>query len=296
MSKKVIAIIGPTGMGKTDLALTLFKQYHLPVISVDAFQIYIEMNIGVNKPKPSEIMSVPYYGINLVHVNNNYSIYDFQKYARQLINDSPTPVILVGGSMLYLDSVIYDYTLPADFDNSNHYEGHTDIEIYQELLVLDPIACQKIDPNNRKRLITALNYYLQYHQSIFTNNNKEVLYYDALFIYLKPENKDELNQKNAQRIQHMFAEGWKQEVALILHDYPAFITYNAAKAIGYSEIAAAIMNGSDDVDITKIEHRTNLYVKHQLSWYKRYEDHCLVIHSPSEFCKIKEQVDHFLHD
>lgn len=296
MSKKVIAIIGPTGMGKTNLALELFKQYHLPIISVDAFQLYIEMNIGVNKPKPSEIIGVPYYGINLVHVNNNYSIYDFQKYARELINNSPTPIILVGGSMLYLDSVIYDYNLPADFDNSNHYDGHTDIEIYQELLVLDPIACQKIDPNNRKRLITALNYYLQYHQSIFTNNNKEVLYYDALFIYLKPESKDELNQKNAQRIQQMFAEGWKQEVALILHDYPAFITYNAAKAIGYSEIAAAIMNGSDDVYITKIEHRTNLYVKHQLSWYKRYEDHCLIIHSPSEFCKIKEQVDHFLHD
>ena len=296
MSKKVIAIIGPTGMGKTDLALELFKQYHLPVISVDAFQIYIEMNIGVNKPQPQAIAGISYYGINLVHVNDSYSIYDFQKYARELINNSPTPVILVGGSMLYLDSVIYDYTLPADFDNSNHYEGHTDIEIYQELLVLDPIACQKIDPNNRKRLITALNYYLQYHQSIFTNNNKEVLYYDALFIYLKPENKDELNQKNALRIQHMFAQGWKQEVALILHDYPSFITYNAAKAIGYSEIAACIMNGTDDVDVEKIKHRTNLYVKHQLSWYKRYEDHCLIIHAPSEFIKIKDQVDQFLHD
>ena len=159
-----------------------------------------------------ELKDLVYYSledkVNISIIDQNNTVHYAQVSATLTLNKTSSDYSTFSSKIeTGLDSVIYDYTLPADFDNSNHYDGHTDVEIYQELLVLDPLACQKIDPNNRKRLITALNYYLQYHQSIFTNNNKEVLYYDALFIYLKPENKDALNQKNALRIQRMFDEG-----------------------------------------------------------------------------------------
>ena len=148
MSNKVIAILGPTGIGKTDLALIISKLYDLSIISADAFQIYKELNIGVNKPILSEIDLNKYFGINLISVNEKYSIFDFQNYARNIINNSKLPVILVGGSMLYLDSVIYDYTLPKDFDNSNKYEDYSNEELYELLKNKDPLSANKLHMNN----------------------------------------------------------------------------------------------------------------------------------------------------
>ncbi|MBO6095347.1 tRNA (adenosine(37)-N6)-dimethylallyltransferase MiaA, partial [bacterium] len=97
MSKKVIAILGPTGIGKTDLALILSRLYDLNIISADAFQIYKELNIGVNKPVINELNLQKYFGINLISINEKYSIFDFQQYARNIINNSTLPVIIVGG-------------------------------------------------------------------------------------------------------------------------------------------------------------------------------------------------------
>ncbi|MBR4486316.1 tRNA (adenosine(37)-N6)-dimethylallyltransferase MiaA, partial [bacterium] len=126
---------------------------------------------------------------------------------RNIINNSKLPVILVGGSMLYLDSVIYDYTLPKDFDNSNKYEDYSNEELYELLKNKDPLSANKLHMNNRNRVATALNYYEQFHESIVLNKNKTKLVYDVFFIYLKPVNKQRLNKQNALRIKKMLQLG-----------------------------------------------------------------------------------------
>lgn len=264
--KKVIVIIGPTGIGKTDLALKLAKFYGFNIISADAFQIYKEINIGTNKPDLDEIKDVSYYGLNLVDLNYNYSIFQFQKYARKIIDESSNPTIIVGGSMLYLDSVIYDYNLRPEFDNSKRYEELSNSELYEKLTMLDPISARTLNVNNRKRIITALNYFLQFHESIRANTNKKIPYYDFFVIYLKPTKKEILNEKNAKRIDLMLEKGWIKEVEQILSKYPNFLSFNSSKAIGYKEIALSILN-NEPVNKQAIVIKTNRYVKHQLSWY-----------------------------
>ena len=293
MSNKVIAILGPTGIGKTDLALIISKLYDLSIISADAFQIYKELNIGVNKPILSEIDLNKYFGINLISVNEKYSIFDFQNYARNIINNSKLPVILVGGSMLYLDSVIYDYTLPKDFDNSNKYEDYSNEELYELLKNKDPLSANKLHMNNRNRVATALNYYEQFHESIVLNKNKTKLVYDVFFIYLKPVNKQRLNKQNALRIKKMLQLGWMNEVKQLLKTYPHFLNYNAAKAIGYRTIVNSILNNKQ-LDFERIVFDTNHYVKHQLSWYKRYEEKCLVLNHYLDIKNHQKELEKFI--
>ncbi len=293
MSKKVIAIIGPTGIGKTDLAISIAKMFNLKIISADAFQIYKDMNIGTNKPTQTEISDVSYYGINLVDVNNQYSIYNFQNYARNIIDESDKPVILVGGSMLYLDSVIYNYSLPNNFNNSNKYLELSNQELYDKLNELDPIAASSLHVNNRNRITTALNYFLQFHESIRNNNDKKTFYYDVLFIYIKPIDKWELNKQNTLRINKMFKMGWINEVKFLLNKYPNFLNYGSAKAIGYQQIANSIISGKD-IDIQNIINKTNKFVKHQLSWYKKHEQEYLIINHCQEIDKIKNRINEFI--
>lgn len=290
--KKIIAILGPTGIGKTDLAIKLAKSFKLNIISADAFQVYKEMNIGTNKPKEEDIENLNYYGINLVDVDHNYSIYEFQNYVRNIIDNSDQTSIIVGGSMLYLDSVIYNYSLRPDFDNSNKYEELSDEELYKRLQALDPIAAKTIQIQNRKRIITALNYFLQFNESIRNNNQKYTNYYDVFFIYLKPYNKLVLNENNKKRVIRMLEDGWINEVSSILKKYPSFLKYNSSKAIGYSEIASSIIN-KNELNIQRIIIRTNQFVKHQLAWYKKYENKFNIISnsvnlSEDSLQKIKE--------
>ena len=293
MNKKVIAILGPTGIGKTDLALILSKLYDLNIISADAFQIYKELNIGVNKPAINELNLQKYFGINLISINEKYSIFDFQQYARNIINNSTLPVIIVGGSMLYLDSVIYDYTLPSNFDNSNKYENYNNEELYELLKTKDLLSANKLHKNNRNRVMTALNYYLQFHESILLNKNKNKLVYETLFIYLKPLNKQILNEQNALRIKKMLNKGWIKEVKDLLDIYPDLSNYNAIKAIGYKTILNSILN-NEQLDIQRIIYDTNHYVKHQLSWYKRYEEHCLILNNFKEWTKYQKVIENFI--
>ena len=293
MSNKVIAILGPTGIGKTDLALMISKLYNLNIISADVFQIYKELNIGVNKPLLTEIDLNKYFGINLVSINEKYSIFDFQNYARKIINNSKLPVILVGGSMLYLDSVIYDYTLPKDFDNSNKYENYSNEQLYELLKNKDLLSANKLHVNNRNRIVTALNYYEQFQQSIVLNKNKNKLVYNTFFIYLKPVNKQKLNEQNSLRIKKMLKLGWINEVKEILKVYPDFLNYNAAKAIGYKTITNSILNNAP-LDFERIVFDTNHYVKHQLSWYKRYEEKCLVLNNYLDIKNHQKELEEFI--
>ena len=180
---RVIVITGPTAVGKTKLSIELAKKLNGEIINADAMQVYKGLNIGTAKVTEKEKENIPHHLFDIKEVEEEYSIYNYQKDCRKVIDDilrrNKTP-ILVGGTGLYIKAVLYDYKLSEEKTN-NTYDNLKTEEIYKELLKLDKDI--NIDKNNRRRLIRALNYYKENNTSI-SNNKTNKLLYDTIFIGL----------------------------------------------------------------------------------------------------------------
>ena len=182
---KIIVIVGPTGVGKTKMSVELAKIYNGEIINADSMQIYKYLNIGTAKIKDEEKENIPHHLFDIKELDEDYSIYHYQKDCRNMINNllskGNTPV-LVGGTGLYIKSALYDYTLSEE-KVSDTYDDLSDSELYNLLISLDKDIV--IDKNNRRRLIRAINYYKEFGKSINENNNKDKLLYDnVIFIGL----------------------------------------------------------------------------------------------------------------
>ena len=153
--KKVIIITGPTAVGKTKLSIEVAKYFNTPLINGDAYQIYKHLDILTAKPTISEMENVHHYLMDELDPKQNFSIYDYQKLVRDLIEKIDTPII-VGGSGLYIDSVIYDYRFSDNNSFKFNDEGLTNEELHNILSKLDSENAAKIHPNNRKRVIRAI--------------------------------------------------------------------------------------------------------------------------------------------
>ena len=156
---RVIVITGPTAVGKTKLSIELAKKLNGEIINADAMQVYKGLNIGTAKVTEKEKENIPHHLFDIKEVEEEYSIYNYQKDCRKVIDNilrrNKTP-ILVGGTGLYIKAALYDYKLSEEKAN-NTYDNLKTEEIYKELLKLDKDI--NIDKNNRRRLIRALNYY-----------------------------------------------------------------------------------------------------------------------------------------
>ena len=128
----IICIVGPTGVGKTKLSVELAKKYNGIVINADAMQVYKGMNIGTAKIKEEEKESIPHYLFDIVDVNKNYTVFDYQKDARKLIEEhKDKTIIFVGGTGLYLKSALYNYEFPDNNEIQNTYDDLTNEELYK---------------------------------------------------------------------------------------------------------------------------------------------------------------------
>lgn len=128
----IICIVGPTGVGKTKLSVELAKKYQGIVINADAMQVYKGMNIGTAKIKEEEKESIPHYLFDIVDVNKNYTVFDYQKDARKLIEEhKDKTIIFVGGTGLYLKSALYNYEFPDNNEIQNTYDDLTNEELYK---------------------------------------------------------------------------------------------------------------------------------------------------------------------
>ena len=157
---KVIVITGPTAVGKTKMSIEIAKKYNGEIINCDAVQVYKGLNIGSAKVLDEEKEGITHHLLDIKEVDEEYTIYHYQKDARKIIEDikerGKTP-ILVGGTGLYIKAALYDYKLSEEKENNN-YNNLSDEELYDELIKLDKDII--IDKNNRRRLIRALNYYM----------------------------------------------------------------------------------------------------------------------------------------
>lgn len=261
---KVIVIIGPTAVGKTSLSIELAKKLNGEIINADAMQIYKGLNIGTAKVTEKEKENIPHHLFDIKEVAEEYSIYNYQKDCRKVIDDilkrGKTP-ILVGGTGLYIKAALYDYKLSEEKTN-NTYDNLKTEEIYKELLKLDKDI--SIDKNNRRRLIRALNYYKENNTSI-TNNKTNKLLYDTIFIGLTTD-REVLYKKINQRVDNMIENGLLEEVK---YYYDKNIkTKPLLNGIGYKELYNYFDNlCTKEEAIDKIKQNSRHYAKRQYTFF-----------------------------
>lgn len=232
--KKIVVIVGPTGVGKTKMSICLAKRYNGEVINADSMQVYRGLDIGTAKALEDEKEGVVHHLLDIKDVSEEYSIYDYQKDGRCVIDDilkrGKTP-ILVGGTGLYIKALLYDYELKESNDKDEYLDCST-LDLYNELINLDKDSIGKIDKNNRRRVVNALNYYKNNGVSI-TLNKTDKLLYDCIFIGLTTD-RDNLYDIINKRVDVMVNNGLVTEVKSY-YDKGIF-TKPLLGGIGYREL------------------------------------------------------------
>lgn len=279
MNNKIIVIVGPTAVGKTHISVELAQKLNTEIISADSMQIYKGMDIGTAKITEKEKKGVTHHMIDIVNPDESFSVSDFKKNAEEIISDffikDKLPIV-VGGSGLYVNSIIYD----LDFGNAKsneeireyynyYYKEHGEDKLYEKLLKIDPEAAEKIHKNNIKRVIRALEFFditgIKF-SDINTDIRKPSKKYECILIGLYMDRKN-LYERINQRVDRMVDEGLIDEVNMLLHNgyNKSLVSMNG---IGYKEIIDYIDgNISLEESINILKRNTRRFAKRQFTWF-----------------------------
>lgn len=288
---KVLAVIGPTASGKTDLAIELARQFDGEVICADSRTVYKEMTIGTAKPqgergeaerisigmlfseKPILVNDIPHWGLDLVAPNESFTVADFKKYAEQKIEEilrrGKLP-ILVGGTGLYISAVIDNLTLTSVQVNPElrkELVAMSDEALIERLKEKDYDAYETIDTANRRRVLRALEIIETTSKPLSASQTKGEEKYDALILGVDVA-REALYERIDTRVDKMVAVGLVNEVRNLKNKYGCEV--NAMTGIGYRQICA-FLNGEmrlrEAIELIKRDSRH--YAKRQLTWFKR---------------------------
>ena len=259
----IIAILGPTAVGKTALSIALAKKYKADIINFDSMQVYVKLDIGTAKITNNEMEGIPHHLLSNVSLDKNYSVYDYQKDARSLIDKLQKEnknIILVGGTGLYLKATLFDYNFTEGTTN-NLYNDLTNEEILAKIKSYNIGELPHL--NNRKRLVRLLNK-LENNESI-TNNGNNLLYKDTIFIGLTTD-RDILYDKINKRVDDMFNNGLVEEVESLKSYFKTSKALNTG--IGYKEFIP-YFNKEKTLDEVKSDIKKNSrhYAKRQYTFF-----------------------------
>ena len=255
----IIVIIGPTGVGKTKLSLSLAHTYDAEIINADAMQIYKEMNIGTAKVVDTE--GVPHHLLSVKSVTDSYSVYNYQKDARRVLDnliEKKKNVIIVGGTGLYIKALLYDYRF-GDEKISDTYDNLTNEEILSKIKEYEDTD---IHVNNRKRLVRCLNRIMNDNKK---ENNGNALLYDNVYLIGLTVDRNILYNRINDRVDEMVKEGLIDEVKSLYDKGINTIPINTA--IGYKELYK-YFNGEIELNtaIDLIKRNSRRYAKRQYTW------------------------------
>lgn len=274
--KTLIVLVGPTAIGKTDLAITLAKQFSTEIISADSRQFFREMEIGTAKPSAEELAAAPHHFINSHSIQTLFSTGDFEVQALKLIGElfvKKDVLIMVGGSGLYIDAVCKGLDEMPETDLSireqlNQLMAAEGLElIRKQLSELDPEYYQQVDQSNPQRMIRGLEFFLStgLKLSSFFTNSKKQRPFKILKIGLNMD-RPLLYQRINQRVDQMMEKGLLDEVERLQQ----YRHCNALNTVGYSELFDHLdrkVTLAEAVD--KIKQNTRRFAKRQLTWFRK---------------------------
>lgn len=287
MPPKILVITGPTATGKTALGVTLAKMLDGEVVSADSMQVYRGMDIGTAKPGREEMQGVIHHMLDVASPFEAYS-------AARYVEDAAVCIagilargrlpILVGGTGLYIDSLVSGRDF-AEMDTalrsglSARYDAEGGAALLEALRAFDPESAARLHPHDKKRILRAMEIYLRTGETITAHDARTRARpprYDALKIALTWQDRGELYARIHRRVDEMMARGLPEEVRGLL-DLGLGPEHTAMQAIGYKEMAAALLGGhSVDEAAEVIKMQTRRYAKRQLSWLRRDPSVCWV--------------------
>lgn len=254
----IIAVVGPTGVGKTKMSIELAKEYNAAIINCDAVQVYKYLDIGSAKVCEDEKEGIKHYLLDIKNPNENYTVKNYQIDARKIIeNNKDKNLIFCGGTGLYLCAALMDYRFYEDEESCENYDNLDNEELYKLALKKDK-SCP-IDRNNRVRLIRFLN-----KKNIEVVEPK-LLYENVLFIGLTTD-RENLYKIINKRVDLMFENGLLEEVKNLYKKYPNSRVLKSA--IGYKEVIKYLNNEITlEECIEEIKKLSRHYAKRQYTWF-----------------------------
>lgn len=300
MSKpKVIVICGPTASGKTALSIELAKKINGEIVSADSMQIYKDMDIGTAKTTPEEMQGIKHYLQDFVEPDKRYSVADYkvdaEKAIEEILSKGKTPIV-VGGTGLYVDSLIYGIEYQEIKFDEKYRKELEDIALkkgletlYKKAQEIDPEAMKKISCNDKKRIIRVLEIYkatgkTKTEQEI--ESRKKEVKYDYKVFAIDWE-REKLYERINQRVDIMIENGLIEEVENLLKKYKEFPT--AMQGLGYKEVVE-YLNGylTKEEMIDKIKQETRRYAKRQITWFRKNKQTIWI--GPQDLQKILDEI------
>ena len=285
MSAEVVCVVGPTACGKTKMGVLLAKELNGEVVSCDSMQIYRGMTIGTAAPTREEMEGVPHHMIAVADPRENYSVARYAREAGQCVDDilarGKRPII-VGGTGLYLDALLAgrEYAsgqaggaVRAQLERRAAQEGIG--PLLDELRAVDPESAQRLNPNDQKRIIRALEVWRETGKTITQHNldsRRVPPRYDAVYLGFAFEDRQDMRDRIDARVEQMAEQGLLDEVrALLKRGVPRGST--ALQAIGYKECLSFLDGQSTEEEALElIKLRSRQYAKRQLTWLRRNQD------------------------
>jgi len=275
----LIVLIGPTGVGKTELSLRLAEHFQTSIVSADSRQLYAELKIGTAAPTPEQLNRVPHHLVGTLHLSDYYSAAQYEQEAMEVLSQLFTQkevVVLTGGSMMYVDAICkgIDDIPTVDAETRQlmlqRYEEEGLEQLCSELRILDPEYYKIVDLKNHKRVIHALEicYMTGQTYTSFRTKEKKNRPFRIIKIGLIRD-REELYQRINQRVDQMIEDDLIEEAKSVL----PYRNLNSLNTVGYKEIFK-YLDGEWDLPfaIEKIKQNSRIYSRKQMTWFKRDEE------------------------
>lgn len=282
MKQKVVAVVGPTGVGKTSLSIEIAKKFNGEIISGDSMQIYQGMDIGTAKITEEEQQGINHYMLDIISPEQAFSVAVFQQMVRNHIDEigsrDKLPII-AGGTGLYIQAALYNYQL-NDNKRDESFQKKLEEEaeqngayaLHQRLKEVDPIQAEKIHPNNVRRVIRSLEVFERTGKSMAENHEKQSLTseYEPILVGLEMD-RQLLYQQINDRVDQMMENGLLEEVAGLYKQ--GLSNKQAMQAIGYKEFIP-YLEGEETLEraIELLKRNSRRYAKRQYTWFKNKMD------------------------
>jgi tRNA dimethylallyltransferase len=275
MTQRHVAVIGTTAVGKSALAMTIAREHRdIEIISVDSMQVYRGMDIGTAKPSAAERSDVPHHLIDIADPDEEFTVAWFQRAFLEALTDIEQRghrALLVGGTGLYLRAAIDGLAIPGRYPDTLHeFEGAATPQLYSKLAQLDPVAAARVEPNNRRRIVRALEVTVGSGRPFSSYGPGLEAYPPTPFrligVSLPPA---VVRARIEARYRQQVDAGFVEEVRT-LNARPRSLSRTAAQALGYRELLAHVRGEVDlATALDEAVRRTQRFARRQRSWFRR---------------------------